>query len=244
MATENGKMVQDLVSLDYMRQTATSVPAKISTLLVRRPGRVAAAMEFYDKAMTSLTFGAMADEPPRRSKGFEERDKDEEYGPPTASFLRARDAALQCLTAYFSGLIPDELLVEAEFEVGGETINSRFKATVDESGRVMDPRYAPQPGVVAPKNAVCVKDAIPKKVGRAADTFDPRTNPSPIGTPMLMPDKTVVYLPLGKKPEDVAVIEEVFDPASFASTAKATMKDGSIVHFDPRTGILLLHPKE
>lgn len=243
MATENGKMVQDLVSLDYMRQTATSVPAKISTLLVRRPGRVAAAMEFYDKAMSSMTFGAMADEPPHRATGasFSETEKDEEYGPPTAAFLRARDAALQCLTAYFSGLIPDELLVEAEFEVGGETINSRFKATVDESGRVMDPRYAPQPGVVSPKSAVCMKDAVPKKVMGPASVI--RT-PAGGATPMMMPDKTVVYLPSGHKPEDVACIEETMDASKGTSTARATFKDGSTVHFDPRTGILLLHPTE
>lgn len=243
MANENGKMVQDLVSLDYMRQTATSIPAKISTLLVRRPGRVAAAMEFYDKAMSSMTFGAMSDRPPLKPGGdptYATVDDDNDtprvtYGQACPAFLRARDAALQCLTAYFGGLVPDELLVEAEFEVGGETLNARFKATVDESGRVMDPKYAPQPGVVAPKNAVCLKDAIPKK---------PSFEPSPIGTPMLMPDKSLVYLPIGHDPKDVAMIEEIVDPATAHSTARATMKDGKTVRFDPRTGILLAFPTE
>lgn len=137
----DASIVQDHVQVGSTANSVVSVPCRLHTLLVRRPGRVSAAMTFVDTMLKCRSYGAAG-------SGDLVKDEDGNVmggGEPTKEFLGARAAAFRTLEAYFSGSINDELMVQAEFMVDGQPQTVRFAGQIDgETGRTTDPRYAPK----------------------------------------------------------------------------------------------------
>ena len=152
------KMVQDHISVGASMNGESNVPVRLHTLMVRRPGRVEAALAFVDKCLSVVGFGAVGDGD-TRSRGVSQAEAEYEPGVPCREFLETRAAALRTMTSYFNGLIDDELVVQATFKVKGEAVDVRFCGPIDgETGVVRDPRFAPQDGDPAPKEAVAKGD--------------------------------------------------------------------------------------
>lgn len=236
--SDEAKMVQDSVEVQDLVDGSSSVPVKLHTLLVRRPGRVSAAMDFIEKALSVVGFGACGDgdEVSRDSMGD---GRSVSAGTPSKEFLNARAAALRTMTAYFEGLIDDELIVHAEFKIDGKKYDARFAGKIDgATGVVRDPRYAP-----------ARIDALPTAV--APDPRSVRPDPvlEPVTTSPTM-DRAVitlaggdrVTLPPGIDPRnlrDVGV--ERPDPTrpDAPQVVILFMKNGNRMAIDPRDGTII-----
>jgi len=146
---ESASLVQDNVEagvgVSGSCRNPDGTPAKLRTLLVRRPGRVSAAIQFVERCLTVVGFGACGsgDE---ISRDVETGGRTLASGHPTVEFQRARAAALKTMEAYFAGHIDDDLLVEADFKIDGQVTTLRCVGALDEAtGRMRDPRYTPEP---------------------------------------------------------------------------------------------------
>ena len=246
--SDEAKMVQDSIEVQDLVNGSSSVPVKLHTLLVRRPGRVSAAMDFIDKALSVVGFGACGDgdEVGRDAMG---EGRSVHAGNPSKEFLEARRSALRTMTAYFEGLIDDELIVHAEFKIDGKKYDARFAGKIDgATGVVRDPRYAPAridapPTSVAPdpRYTPARIDAPPTSVAP-----DPRTVP-----PAPAPDEQAVItlaggarviLPPGVQPRDLRDVGvERPDPTRPKDPQVVTlfMKNGNRMTIDPRDGTII-----
>lgn len=228
--SDEAKMVQDSIEVQDLVNGSSSVPVKLHTLLVRRPGRVSAAMDFIDKALSVVGFGACGDgdEVGRDAMG---EGRSVHAGNPSKEFLEARRSALRTMTAYFEGLIDDELIVHAEFKIDGKKYDARFAGKIDgATGVVRDPRYAP-----------ARIDAPPTSVAP-----DPRTVP-----PAPAPDEQAVItlaggarviLPPGVQPRDLRDVGvERPDPAQPKDPQVVIlfMRNGNRMLIDPRDGTIV-----
>ena len=151
--TDDARVVQDNVEagvgISGSCRNPDGTPAKLRTLLVRRPGRVSAAIQFVERCLTVVGFGACGsgDELNRDMDG----QRTISSGAPTPEFMRARAAALKTMEAYFSGHIDDDLLIEADFKIDGQVTTLRCAGPLDgQTGRMRDARYTPSPPA-APK---------------------------------------------------------------------------------------------
>lgn len=208
-------MVQDRLEVGDTQDTRANVPCKLNTLLVRRPGRVSAAMEFVENAIRVVGFGALGT---GDTMGRDVTDGQRQIaaGEPCKEFVSTRAAALRVLESYFSGAINDELLVEAEFIVEGRPQSVKFAGQIDgETGRVTDPRYSPH------------ELAGPAKVARV--------DKAPL-CKITLSDGSTAMLPPGLTPER---IESVGADRDMPNLLRLKLVTGNVLVIDRRTGTII-----
>lgn len=220
MANENSmrgaQLVQDHIEAGNLHEGRSSVPVQLHTLVIRKPGRVDSAMEFLKLIIGARSFGAAG-------QGDLGRDGDNDVigtPEPTKEFAAARAAAFRTLENYFAGNINDELVVHADFKIHGMEYAARFIGEFDgETGRVLDPKYAPQ--------------AIPDVAASAEPVRRPDRQERLKCPDLQHVNQDYAVLPPGLIPDDVVELEQ---HAQQHYLVRLHLRNGNKMIIDIRTG--------
>ncbi len=213
------QLVQDSVEALAIQEGRADVPVRLHTLVVRMPGRVQAAMEFARLLLGARTFGAAG-------QGELSKDDDGDHAgtpEPTPELASARKAAFRTLENYFGGNINDELVVHADFRVKGRDHSVRFIGQIDgETGRVLDPKHAPQ---LAPNFPNAAEPS--RQPGRNNQITIQRTAGPWVG------QTAVITLPPGLIEDDIEAVE---DSTRDYHRFRLTLRNGNKMTIDGRDG--------